>query len=586
MSSRLAIKPLVTLLFAGMLLCSWWLDHRGGTLGVAGDDARFGFQLVESAEKHGVRFRHVQTSLHVSIANVEPHVAALGAAVSIADVNADGWPDIYATSSAFGTANALFLNQGDGNFVDVADRAGLADLNAEGMGASMGSIWGDIDNDGDEDVYVIKWGYAQLFRNEGDLRFTDITEDSGLRRWMNSNGAVWFDYDRDGLLDLYVAGYFPETLDLWNLTTTKIMHESFEFAQNGGRNVLWHNLGNGRFEDVTEAMGTKNTRWTLAVTAADFNGDGWQDLYLANDYGPEELLLNLGGTGFALGEVGLGEDSKSGMAVALGDVQNRGRLDVFVTNISKAGFLFQGNNLRLNLLEDYELFENVADGVVADCGWAWGAQFADLDNDGDQDLYVANGFVSGDPDQDYWYDMSKISGAAGDLFQDTRNWPPIGERSLSGYERSRVLLNQDGQRFIDVAAAVGIEDRYDGRSVATADLWNRGVRDVIVANQGGPLLIYRNEVQGDPGWIGFDLEGAASNRSAIGAQVTLHWAGRMQAAVIDGGSGFCAQNDRRLHFGLGDADAVERAVIRWPSGKQQILTAPDVGRVHVVREAD
>ncbi|MHC4845341.1 MAG: FG-GAP repeat domain-containing protein, partial [Planctomycetota bacterium] len=217
MPSRLAIQPVVTLLFAGLLVCCWWLDQRTGTVGVAGDDARFGFRLVESAEAHGVSFRHVQTSLHPSIRNVEPHVAALGAAVSIADVNADGWPDIYTTSSAFGTPNALFLNQGDGNFRDVAAEAGLADLNREGEGASMGSIWGDIDNDGDEDVYVIKWGYAQLFRNDGDLRFTDITPDSGLRRWMNSNGAVWFDYDRDGRLDLYVAGYFPAEFDLWDL---------------------------------------------------------------------------------------------------------------------------------------------------------------------------------------------------------------------------------------------------------------------------------------------------------------------------------------------------------------------------------
>jgi hypothetical protein len=585
MTSRLAIQTVTSLLFGGLLLCTWWLDHRADT-GVAESGARFGFRLVESAAEAGVEFQHHQTRLHPSIANVEPHVAALGAAVSIVDVNADGWPDIYATSSAAGTPNALFLNQRDGSFRDVAAAAGLADLSRDGEGACMGAVWGDIDNDGDEDLYVIKWGYAQLFRNDGDLTFTDITAEAGLRRWMNSNGAVWFDYDRDGLLDLYVCGYFPEVFDLWNLTTTRIMHESFEFALNGGHNVLWHNLGNGRFEDVTDELSADSTRWTLAVASADFDGDGWQDLYLANDYGPEELMLNQGGKGFSIGEVGIGEDSKSGMAVALGDVRNEGRLDVFVTNISKDGYLFQGNNLRLNLLADYGMFDNMADGVVADCGWAWGAQFADLDNDGDLDLYVVNGFVSGDPEQDYWYDMSKISGAAGDLFQDTRNWPPIGTRSLSGYERSRVLLHQDGNRFIDVAGAVGIEDRYDGRSVATADLFNRGARDVIVANQNGPLLIYRTEPPAEHAWIGFSLEGSASNRSAIGAQVTVHWNGRLQASVVDGGSGFASQNDRRLHFGLGLAESVERAVIRWPSGREQVLDAPAIGRIHDVREAD
>jgi hypothetical protein len=182
--------------------------------------------------------------------------------------------------------------------------------------------------------------------------------------------------------------------------------------------------------------------------------------------------------------------------------------------------------------------------------------------------------------------MSKISGAAGNLFQDSQNWPPIGPRSLSGYERSRVLLNQGSSRFLDGAAALGVNDRYDGRSVATADLWNRGVRDVIVANQDGPLLIYRNEPTAPRHWIGFALQGVASNRSAIGAQVTVDWNGRTQAAVVDGGSGFCAQNDRRLHFGLGDAGEVQRATIRWPSGQVQVIDAPAADRTLVVREPD
>jgi hypothetical protein len=147
MRSQSAIKPVVSLLFGGLLLCSWWLDERGSSAGIAADDARLGFQLVESAEEAGIRFQHRQTSLHPSIANVESQVAALGASVSVTDVNGDGWPDIFSTNSAFGSPNALFLNQGDGSFRDVAPQAGLADLNREG--ASMGSVWGDIDNYGD-----------------------------------------------------------------------------------------------------------------------------------------------------------------------------------------------------------------------------------------------------------------------------------------------------------------------------------------------------------------------------------------------------------------------------------------------------
>src|SRR6185369_4532403 len=158
---------------------------------------------------------------------------------------------------------------------------------------------------------------------------------SGLGRWMNCGAAVWFDYDRYGLLDLYVAGYFRDDVDLEHLTTTRVMQDSFEFAHNGGHNYLYKNLGGLRFEDVTARMGCDSTRWTLAVAAADMDGDGWQDLYLANDYGPEELFLNKGGQRFEFAAgIGLEESSKSGMSVTIGDVLGDGQLGVFVTNIS------------------------------------------------------------------------------------------------------------------------------------------------------------------------------------------------------------------------------------------------------------
>jgi hypothetical protein len=582
----------VCLAFGGLLACSWWLDQRDQGTASPRDAARFGFRLTEVSAACGIDFRHHGPTLDPLIRNVEPHVAALGASVSVADADADGWPDLYVTNSAFGKPNALYRNRGDGGahgpgtFEDVAAAAGVADCNREGEGVSMGSFWADMDNDGDEDLFVTKWGYSQLFRNEGGLRFTDVTQEAGLRRWMNANAAVWFDYDRDGFVDLYVAGYFPAKFDLWHLQTTKIMHESFEFALNGGHNVLWRNLGDGRFEDVTQATGTDSTRWTLALAAADFDGDGWQDLYLANDYGPEELVRNVEGRRFELAQVGVGEDSKSGMAVAVGDVTGQGAPGVFVTNISRATYLFQGNNLRINLLAEHGRFDNVAYGNVADCGWAWGAQFGDFDNDGRADLFVANGFVSADPDEDYWYDMSKVSNAAGALFQDTRNWAPIGTRSLSGYERSRLLLNRGGGRFLEVAEAVGVTDRYDGRAVALADLWRRGALDVIVANQKGPLLIYTNEPPADAHWIGFELRGTTSNRSAIGAQVTLHVGDQTMVRVVDGGSGFCSQNERRLHFGLGAAGALDKAVVRWPSGLAQEVQGCGVDRVHVLTEPD
>ncbi|MDX1396114.1 MAG: CRTAC1 family protein [Gemmatimonadota bacterium] len=557
----------------------------GRPAGAGEEVSDLGFRLSETAAERGIDFRHQSTTLDPRLDNVAPHVAGIGASVAVTDYDGDGWSDLYFTSSRFGTPNGLYRNRGDGSFESAGAGAGLADLNEEGVGASMGSVWGDYDNDGREDVFVYGWGYQRLFRNVDGTRFEDVSAASGLRVWMNSNAAIWLDYDADGHLDLYLAGYFRSDIDMWNLESTRIMQNSFEFATNGGRNRLFRSRGDGTFEDVTEAAGVGSTRWTLAVASADFDEDGLPDLYLANDYGPEELYLNRGDGTFELADgIGLSDDSKSGMSVALGDVHNRGRLDVFVTNISERGYLFQGNNLRINHLVEANEFQNVARGVLADAGWAWGAQFGDLDNDGFQDLYIVNGFISADRERDYWYGMSKVAGAQGAIFEDARTWPPIGDASLSGYERSRLLLRRG--EFVDVAESAGVSDDLDGRAVAFADLENRGVLDVIVANQNGPPLLYRNEIAPVRRWIQIELEGRVSNRSAIGAEVIVEFGGARQRQVVAGGLGFASQNQRRLHFGLGDVDRVERAVVRWPSGIEQELGDLEVDRLHRVVEPE
>ena len=550
----------------------------------AADAAHPGFMLRDETGAAGIHFVHHRPTFDPKIAGIEPHVAALGASVSVTDFDGDGRPDLYFTNSRFGEPNALYRNKGDGTFEDVAASVGLADLNRPGDGVSMGAVWGDFDNDGREDVLVYRYGYLALFRNVDGHHFEDVTAKAGLRRWVNSNGAIWLDYDRDGLLDLYVTAYFRSDLDLWHLGTTKIMHNSFEFATNGGKNLLFHNLGNGKFEDVTDKMGVGSTRWSLAAASADFNGDGWPDIYLANDYGPEELYLNQRGRSFLLTTAGLESESKSGMAVALGDAFNRGRLDAFVTNISERGYLFQNNNLRLNEMPETRRFRNVAEGAIADAGWAWGAQFGDLNNDGANELFVANGFISADPKKSYWYAMSKIAGANGRFFEDAATWPAFGNASLSGYERSRVYVNRGVAGWVDVAKTVGVTDLYDGRAVALADLSSRGSQDVIVANQNQPVVLYRDYPDSANHWIAFRLVGTRSNRSAIGAEVVLESGDLTQRRVVDGGSGFASQNDRRLHFGLGSREWVDRVVIYWPSGTKQVLLRPAIDRFVTVTE--
>ena len=579
--SRPVITTLFVILLAAPFFFSWWLsrDSDGAEAG------QYGFHLTDATAQAGIDFVHAGPELDPKLDPIMPHITALGASVSVVDYDNDGWQDLYATSSRKGTPNAMYRNLGDGSFEEVAGAVDLADVNGAG-GVSMGSVWGDYDNDGFEDVFVYRWGSQRLYRNSGGV-FEDVTVAAGLDRWMNANSAVWTDVDRDGLIDLYVGGYFSEVHDLWQVTTTRIMQESFEYANNGGHNYLFLNRGGGRFEDVTEAYGADCTRWTMSVGAADLNGDGWPDLYLANDYGPEVLFVNLEGKGFEqLAGATLEETSKSGMNVAFGDLYNDGRADIYVTNISKRGYLFQGNNLRRNLIAETGRMVNIAEGEIADAGWAWGAQFGDLNNDGFVDLYVANGFVSADPEEDYWYEMSRVAMGNNNIFQDVRNWAPMGDQSLSGFERSRLYLNDGTARFYDVAESVGVNDRYDGRGVALADLFNRGVLDVVVANQDGPLLLYRNEVERAHGWISFELRGVRSNASAIGAEIRVFWDGRQQLQVVTAGAGFAAQSQRRRHFGLGSATAVERAEIRWPSGIVQTLERPELNRLHTVTEPE
>jgi len=595
------LRPLVMV----VLLAGGWLLLRPQQAAPPDLDLRF----QESASAVGLEHTHTTCRVSDRFENIMPWLSAVGAAAAAADVNGDGWTDLYLTSSGRGDSNRLFRNRGDGTFEDITETAGVGVGNP--AGASMHAVFGDIDNDGDADLYVVMWGATNiLFENLGDGSFRDITEEAGVGFWGYGNSATFLDYDRDGRLDLLVGNYFAEALpdpetgtlrrsDLWDPFTTRIMHESFTRAGNGGRNILYRNLDGRRFQDITEEVGLRFRGWTLSVGSADLDNDGWPDLYLANDFGPDEVYLNTGGTDSPprfqafVGKEGhpaVGDDWWKGMNVDFGDVDGNGFMDIYVTNILAHRYKTdEGNMLWLNLEDPSggRRFVNVGKRTgTHDGGWGWGAKFADFDNDGRLDILAVNGFTTGDREHTYWYALQEMVTQLKNATSDATDWPVMGDRDLSGYEPNRLWL-QTGKGggdldFREVALAVGMEDLFNGRGAVVLDADNDGDVDVYIANQGAPGVYYRNLLHDGPEkphWVALFLEGApdvprdglASTRDAVGATVRLSSGGRVQVRQVSGGSGFASQSPLRVQFGLGDGTELDWVEIRWPSGHVERL---------------
>ncbi|HEU4400574.1 MAG TPA: CRTAC1 family protein [Candidatus Polarisedimenticolia bacterium] len=478
------------------------------------------------------------------------------------DYDRDGWQDLYFVQSGplpgaprppGSPHSRLFRNRGDGTFVDVTDKAGVANAAGYGNGCTVG----DYDNDGDEDLYVTNFGPSVLYRNNGDGTFTDVTRTAGVRNGLYAASAAWADYDNDGRLDLYVANYVDFTMDDQKFCgDVKKNRRSYchPDAFGGLPDVLYHNEGNGTFKEVAKASGIWDPNGkSLGVVWFDYDADGDVDLYVANDATPNMLYRNDGNGRFTditlLAGVCCSEDGKaeSGMGTDAGDADGDGWPDLFVTNLSN-----EVNQLYHNIegkgTFSIETFP-AGLGEVSLLTTGWGTDFYDYDNDGDLDLIVTNGHPMDD--------INLVS----DIISYAQN--PFLFENL-GRGNYREIGREVGEYFktLDV-----------GRGLATADYDNDGDLDVVFTPNNRKATLLRNDGGAAAGhWITLRLEGVACNRDAIGARVVITAGGRRQEEEVRSASSYLSQNDLRLHFGLGSAGSVDRIEIRWPEKGKKIET--------------
>ena len=541
--------------------------------------ARIRYQDV--TESSHARARHHTRVFNGPYADVLRMFTSGGASAAVGDYDNDGYDDIFVTDSDAGKPNHLFHNNRDGTFTDVAEQAGVIGGN-DPLSIVADALWFDYDNDGREDLLVARFGTPLLYHNEGNGKFRNVSAASGFNRFGNTIAAIAFDYDNDGYLDVMLGNYF-KPVNLLDLKTNSVLPNDLDNAVNGGGVTLWHNTGKGTFEDVTEKAGfARHSGWTLDLGHGDFNNDGLQDVYLACDYGTDRIFFNNGdGTFREVTEKATGFDTRKGMNVDIADYDNDGWLDIYVTNITDE-----------YMKECNMLWHNNHDGTFTDISketgtcatlWGWSAKFGDFDNDGWVDLFVVNGLRSGSQ-ENYIPVLLPMITTPGIDFTDVRNWPKIGGMTWSGYQKKKLFRNMNGQAFKEISAEAGVDNDRDGRGIGLGDFDNDGKLDLYQTNADQDSIFYRNVSEGTGNWVQFKLTGIRSNRDAVGARIKLTAGGLTQIREIDGGNGYAGQSTKRAHFGIGAATKIDAVEIRWPSGLVEKPAPPPVNRLARVTE--
>lgn len=543
------------------------------------------------------------------------------AGITAVDYDNDGFYDLFIPD---GVESKLFRNNGDGTFADVTEQVGLAGLS----GVSVG-LFADYDNDGYKDFFVSRtFEPNQLFRNNGDGTFADVTAQAGIGVDYCTTVASWADYNNDGLLDLYVGRY---------LEPREHIPTTF-YARNGYPNQLYRNNGDGTFTNVTEEAGVGEVGLCLGTAFGDYDDDGYPDLYVSNDFGRKTLYRNNGDGTFSDVTVKTGTLAYgAGMSSTIGDYDNDGRLDLYVAHIrSEEGWFaewptvlrymvnswrqsvwmtdmplyfqifrqsgFQFVKVFQDMASGNTLLRNRGDGTFEDVtwqananppGWFWGTNLADFDNDGWQDLYAANGWVYNEKGTEIELDFLNKVVSEQKLYKTGYLFDPnyFGDRSWHGWERNRHLRNRGDGTFEEIGRGVNTDLLLNSRGTAVADFWNRGTLDIAVAASTDRHALLRNEHNADRNWLQVKLVGAAedmekgTNRDAVGARVVIRAGGMMQMREVILGDGYGAQSMLRLHFGVNHVETVEEMVVRWPrSGIVQRFENVPVNRLYEIVE--
>jgi enediyne biosynthesis protein E4 len=556
----------------------------------------FRFEELAPAQT-GIDFVHEKGAFAPFFDNVKPFMQAVSAGACAADVDNDGDVDLFFTNSGEGTKNALYRNDGAFKFTKV--EAPALDGSNGRHGFSSDCVFGDVDNDGRVDVLLLAIAQpARLVRNTAD-GWLDVTEGAGLPAHMNGFAGVFVDIDRDADLDIVMASYWGERyreedvpgaplITNWDVPqgegAGRMMPNNWGNATNGGTKYLLLNDGTGKFAPQdTKAWGWDELRFTFDIGTADVNLDGFTDVHFSNDFGPDQLYLNEGGKHFRLvkgtAPTSMGRDSFKGMNAELGDIDGDAYPEIFVTNVFHP-VLPEGNLLWRNVDDGHgaRTFINAAAELgVKDGGWGWGGKLVDLDLDGDKDLLQTNGYISQNPDREYWYRLSQLVSGDRRLIVDTTKWPAFEDRSMSGHQVSRVFVWEGSRtegRFYDRASDAGLTKSVDGRGVLIADLDKDGRPDAIVVGQGVAPMVMRNaqasvgQASAPASWIGLVLrgDGAHVNRDAVGARVEVRAGDTKQFFEVSAGNGMSAQSSSWVHAGLGMYAGAIDVVVHWPDG--------------------